>query len=71
MPYTGTTPYTVDLPPGNYVATLTKEGYATATENFTITADQTTTLDVVMSQILGTLSLTSSPTGVNVSITSQ
>ena len=57
-----------DIPPGQHSYKVTLSGYKDATGKFNVTAGQTTTLDVEMIPIatIGTLEMTSEPSGARV-----
>jgi cytochrome c biogenesis protein CcdA len=63
-------PCTFSLTPGTHTVTISKAGYETRTESVTITAGVTTTKSYTLTSSKGTLSITTTPTGAKVTVTS-
>ncbi len=59
----GTTPMTLDLEPGEYVATFKKEGYESPTTLFTVVGGQTRVIEPRLNALRGTVRVLAKPWG--------
>jgi parallel beta-helix repeat protein len=62
-----TTPHSMSIMPGYHTIELTLEGYQDWTESVQVTSDETTNVDATLTQVTGSISVTSTPSGAGIS----
>ena len=62
-----TTPHSMSIMPGYHTIELTLDGYQDWTEGVQVTSDETTNVNATLTQVTGSISVTSTPSGAGIS----